>query len=142
MTTPERATVVDEFSSRVKSALRGSGRNSFPAWPRRYTPRLNLRQTFVLANEFKEGDLLVGGADDARLRDDARRSLQTLRIGEIVPAIFVDDGVTETLERSLNAPMLDEISGLTVAGLKQILLSSSGAGWIQRYRSGLRSEAI
>jgi len=103
---------------------------------------LDLRQTFVLANEFKEGDLLVGGSDDARVREDARRSLQALRIGEIVSATFVDDGVTESLERSLNAPLLAEISGLTVARLKQILLSAAGAEWIRRYRCGLRSEVI
>jgi ethanolamine ammonia-lyase large subunit len=103
---------------------------------------LDLRQTFVLANEFKEGDLLVGGTDDGRVRDEARRSLQALRIGEIVPATLVDDGVTESLERSLNAPLLAEISGLTIAGLKRILLSPAGAGWIQRHRSGLRSEVI
>ena len=37
---------------------------------------MDLRQTFVLANEFKEGDLLVGGADDAIVRDEARRSIE------------------------------------------------------------------
>jgi ethanolamine ammonia-lyase large subunit len=103
---------------------------------------LDLRQAFVLANEFKEGDLLVGGADDARLRDDARRSLEALRLGEIVPAAFVDDGVSEALERSLNAQSLADVSGLTVARLKEILLSPACAGWIRRYRNGLGSEVI
>lgn len=103
---------------------------------------MDLRQTFVLANEFKEGDLLVGGADDALVRAEARRSLEELRLGEIVPAAFVDDGVTESLERSLHAQSLADVSGLTVAELKQILLSPAGAGWIRRYRNGLRSEAI
>ncbi len=103
---------------------------------------MDLRQTFVLANEFKEGDLLVGGVDDARVRNDARRSLDALRLGEIVPAAFVDDGVTEALERSLNRQALADVSELTVAELKQILLSPAGAGWIRRYRSGLRSEVI
>jgi ethanolamine ammonia-lyase large subunit len=102
---------------------------------------LDLRQTFVLANEFKEGDLLVGGADDASVRLEARRSLEALRLGEILPA-FVDDGVTEALERALHAPSLADISGLTVGRLKQILLSPDGAAWIRRYRDGLRSEAI
>ena len=102
---------------------------------------MDLRQTFVLANEFKEGDLLVGGADDARVRHEARRSLESLRLAEIGPA-FVDDGVTEALERSLHAPSLADISGLTVGRLKQILLSPDGAAWIRRYRDGLRSEAI
>lgn len=103
---------------------------------------MELRQTFVFANEFKEGDQLVGGMNDAQVRDEARRSIAAMRLGDIVPAAFVDDGVTETLERSLNAPSLAEISTLTVGRLKQILLSSGGADWIRRYRSGLRSEAI
>ncbi len=102
---------------------------------------MDLRQTFVLANEFKEGDLLVGGADDARVRHEARRSLEALRLGEIGPA-FVDDGVTEALERSLHAQSLTDVSSLTVGRLKQILLSPGGAAWIRRYRDGLRSEAI
>ncbi len=103
---------------------------------------MDLRRTFVLANEFKEGDLLVGGADDAGVRDDARRSIDALRTGEIVSTAFVDDGVTEALERSLNPHALADISALTIAELKQILSSPAGAGWIRRYRSGLRSEVI
>jgi ethanolamine ammonia-lyase large subunit len=103
---------------------------------------LDLRQTFVLANAFKEGDLLVGGTDDAVVRDDARRSILSLRLGEIVPATFVDDGVTEALERALNTRSLAEISALTIAELKQILLTPAGASWVRRYRSGLRSEVI
>ncbi len=101
-----------------------------------------MRQTFVLANEFKEGDLAVGGADDPRIRDQARRSLSALRIGEIVPAAFVDDGVTEALERSVDAQALADISGHSIDQLKQILLGRSAADWVQRYRGGLRSEVI
>jgi ethanolamine ammonia-lyase large subunit len=97
---------------------------------------------FVLANELKEGDLLVGGSNDARVRDEARRAIGALRLGEIVSAAFVDDGVTEALERSLNAQSLADVSGLTVGELKQILLSPAGARWIQQYRRGLRSEVI
>src|SRR3984957_7069392 len=100
------------------------------------------RLTFVLANEFKEGDQLVGGGDDADVREDARRSLGALRLGGVVSAAFAHDGVTEALERSLNAQLLVEVSGLTVAEVKQILLSPAGAGWIRRYRGGLRSEVI
>ena len=102
----------------------------------------NLRQAFVLANEFKEGDVLVGGKDDLQVRGEARRSLTALRIGEIVAGAFVDDGVTEALERSLDAQALSEISGLTIGRLKEILLNPSAAGWLRRYRNGLRSEAI
>jgi hypothetical protein len=35
---------------------------------------LQLRQICVLANEFKEGDLLVGGTRDAVVRREARRA--------------------------------------------------------------------
>ena len=103
---------------------------------------MDLRQTFVLANEFKEGDLAVGGADDPRVRDEARRSLAGPAARRDRSLRLVDDGVTEALERSLNPHALADVSGLTVAGLKRILLSPSGAGWIRRYRGGLRSEAI
>ena len=103
---------------------------------------MDLRQTLVLANEFKEGDLPVGGGDDPLVRNDARRSLEALHLGDIVPATLIDDGVTETLERSLNPQAAGDVSGLSVGGLKQILLSPSGPNWIRRYRAGLRSEAI
>jgi ethanolamine ammonia-lyase large subunit len=103
---------------------------------------MDLRQTFVLANEFKEGDLAVGGADDARLRADARRSLEALPLGDVVPATLIDDGVTDALERSLDRGVAAELAALTVAGLKQILLSPAGATWIRRHRDGLRSEVI
>src|SRR5712691_9125866 len=102
----------------------------------------DLRRTFVLANELKEGDLLVGGTRDARVRREARRSVAALRLGEIAASAFVDDGVTDALDRSLSAESLAEVSALTVAGLKQILLSPAGADWVQRYGDGLRSEAI
>jgi ethanolamine ammonia-lyase large subunit len=106
------------------------------------TAPVELRQTFVFANEFKEGDQLVGGTTDAQVRDEARRSIGAMRLGDIVPASFVDDGVTEALERSLNAQSFAEISALTVGRVKEILVSSGGADWIRRYRSGLRSEVI
>ncbi|HMB81128.1 MAG TPA: ethanolamine ammonia-lyase subunit EutB, partial [Vicinamibacterales bacterium] len=101
-----------------------------------------LRQTFVLANEFKEGDLLVAGVDDARVRDEARRAIEALPLGEIVSAAFVDDGVSEALERSIDPHALAGVSGLTVGRLKHILLSATGADWVRRYRRGLRSEVI
>jgi ethanolamine ammonia-lyase large subunit len=103
---------------------------------------LDLRQTFVLANEFKEGDLLVGGTTDPRVRGEARQAIGGLRIGDVAAAAFVDDGVTAALERSLNRSALAEISGLTIDALKQILLRPSAADWVRRYRDGLSSETI
>jgi ethanolamine ammonia-lyase large subunit len=103
---------------------------------------VDLRQTFVLANTFKEGDRLVGGLDDERVRAEARAAVEALRLGEIVSGAFVDDGVSDTLERALDASSQGEIGGLTVGGLKQTLLGSTGADWLRRHRNGLRSEAI
>jgi ethanolamine ammonia-lyase large subunit len=96
----------------------------------------------VLANEHKEGDLPVGGINDARVRDEARRSIEALRLGDIVSAAFVDDGITEALERSLDAQLLADVAGLTVGRLKHMLLSPGGPEWVRRHRSGLRSEVI
>ena len=96
---------------------------------------MDLRATFALANEWKEGDLAVGGGDDPRVRDEARRSVGALRIGDIVSDAFVDDGVTGALERSLDRQTLAEISSLTIAKLKQILLGPSAAMWVERQRT-------
>lgn len=101
-----------------------------------------LRQTFVLANEFKEGDLLVGGTRDERLRQEARRALSALRLGDITECMLVEDGVSDALARSLNQQRAAEISRLTVAGLKQILFSDHAVEWARRYCDGLASEAI
>jgi len=103
---------------------------------------MDLRQRFTLANEFKEGDLLVGGTTDPQLRADARQAIAGLRIGDIAAAAFIDDGVTAALERSLNRSALAEISRLTIDGLKQALLRPSAPDWVHRYRDGLPSEAI
>ena len=103
---------------------------------------MDLRQTFTLANEFKEGDLLVGGTADPQVRGDARQAIGGLRIGDVAAAVFVDDGVTAALERSLNRSALAEISSLTIDALKEILLRPSAADWVGRYRDGLPSEAI
>jgi hypothetical protein len=78
----------------------------------------DLVSAFVLANEFKEGDRLVGGGKDAQLRNEARRSLGALRLGAIIPGALIDDGISETLERALDPHLLAETAGLTVAGFE------------------------
>ena len=99
-------------------------------------------QALVLANEFKEGDLLVGGTRDERVRQDARAVLGALRVGEITKTVFVEDGVSDALKRSLNSQLAGEISHLTVNELKRILISPGGTVWVHRYRDGLSSEVI
>jgi len=100
-----------------------------------------LSQIFVLANEFKEGDLNVGGTRDDRIRREARDALAALSLGEIARAEFVEDQLTEALHRSLDPQLAGKVAHLTVAELKQILLSSRGASWIERHRNGVSSEA-
>jgi ethanolamine ammonia-lyase large subunit len=104
--------------------------------------RQEMIQTFVLANEFKEGDLSLGGTMDEGVRREARASLCALRLGDITRTLFVEDALSEALSRSLNTATAAEISHLTVAGLKSILLSAEGAAWAQRYRDGLSSESV
>ena len=103
--------------------------------------RAELVRTFVLANEFKEGDLPLGGGRDDRVREEARRAIASLRVGELASAVFVDDGVSEALEHSLDRAIAADLDALTVGGLKRALLTA-GPRWAERYRAGLSSEAI
>jgi len=101
-----------------------------------------LSQIFVLANEFKEGDLNVGGTRDDHTRQEARDALAALSLGDIGRAEFVDDQVTEALHRSLDPELAGNVAHLTIAELKQILLSFQGVSWIERHRNGVSSEAV
>jgi ethanolamine ammonia-lyase large subunit len=101
-----------------------------------------LSQIFVLANEFKEGDLNVGGTRDDRIRREARDALAALLLGDIGKAEFVEDQVTDALHRSLDLQLAGNVAHLSIAELKRILLSSQGASWIERHRNGVSSEAI
>jgi ethanolamine ammonia-lyase large subunit len=104
--------------------------------------RQELLQIFALANEFKEGDLPLGGTADDALRGQARTQLCGLRLGEITGTTLVEDEVSEALARSLNTILAAEISHLTVNELKAILLGPGAQAWARRYRDGLASEAI
>jgi ethanolamine ammonia-lyase large subunit len=104
--------------------------------------RQELLRTFVLANEFKEGDLSVGGTRDESVRAAARASLGSLTLGSLAATPLVEDGVSEALAASLDRRLAAEVSRLTVAGLKNILLSGGGAEWARRHCAGLASEAV
>ncbi len=101
-----------------------------------------LTKIFALANEFKEGDVCVGGTRDDHLRTEAREELASLRLGEITNAVFVEDQVTETLHRSLDSELKDTLARLNVGDLKRILLGTDAAAWARLYRDGLASEVI
>jgi ethanolamine ammonia-lyase large subunit len=104
--------------------------------------REKLLELFVKANEFKEGDLLVGGTRDELERKDAREILSTLRLGDISKVDIVEDAVSEALTKSLNKNIAGEISHLALGQLKEILLDKNGNDWIRRYSDGLASEQI
>lgn len=104
--------------------------------------RQELRRIFVLANEFKEGDLPVGGTRDARAREEARASLASLRLGDIARVALVEDKVSEALAASLDARLASEIARLSVGELKSLLLGAGGAAWATLHRDGLASEQI
>jgi ethanolamine ammonia-lyase large subunit len=104
--------------------------------------RNQLSQIFVLANEFKEGDLNVGGTRDDYIRREARDAVAALSLGDIARAGFVEDQVTEALHRSLDPQLAGKVDHLTVAEFKRILLSPEGASWIEQHRDGVSSEAV
>jgi ethanolamine ammonia-lyase large subunit len=99
-----------------------------------------LRRTFVLANAFKEGDLMVGGTRDDRVREEACRALLATRLGEIRQTTLVEDGVSEALARSLNRDLHRDLDRWTVEQLRQRLLGTPEQ--VPHYRGGLSSEAI
>lgn len=104
--------------------------------------REELLHILVNANEFKEGDLLVGGTRDEEERNEARSMLASLQLREIGRTAPVDDLVSEALVRSVDPELSGEISSLTVGDVKRALLSPEGAEWAGRYRDGLSSEQI
>src|SRR3712207_2564769 len=104
--------------------------------------RQELLRTLALANEFKEGDLGVGGTRDEAARASARKALGAVTLGELSATALVEDGVSEALDASLDRGLAAELAKLTVGGLKGVLLGGGGAEWVRRYRDGLSSEAI
>ena len=104
--------------------------------------RENLLEVLVKANEFKEGDLLVGGCEDEIERKEARIALSGLRLGDISRVKVVEDAVSETLEKSLNVQLSGGIAGLTINDLRQILLGKNASEWVNHYGDGLSSEQI
>src|SRR5262252_1516736 len=100
-----------------------------------------LRQLFVLANAYKEGDLAVGGTRDEDVRADARHALGAITIAEIRRTVVVDDAVTTCLDRSRDRRFDADLDPLTVAQLKAVLIGPGAASWARRHRDALPSEA-
>ena len=124
--------------ARAQEKFRRCGSQSTSPSPK----HLNLHHTFVLANAFKEGDLPLGGTRDDAVREDARQQLLALRTGDIRRAAFVEDGVSDALERARDRAFDSQLDPLTVAQLKEALLSPTGPAWARHHRDALPSEAI
>ena len=110
--------------------------------PRLDTSGRDLRRTLTLANDLKEGDLQVGGGADPVVRAEARRALESIRIGEIDESELVDDGVREALARGLDLAREAKLASLQLSQVRDTLLGEDGAAWAGRYRDGLGSAAI
>jgi ethanolamine ammonia-lyase large subunit len=100
----------------------------------------SLVSTFALANEFKEGDLLVGGTRDDGVRREARAEVHGTRIGDIRRTTFVSDGVSDAIERSRDRSRDHEIDSLTIGDLRRLLLGPSGPSWAAAHAAALPSE--
>jgi len=103
--------------------------------------RDELVRTFALANDLKEGDLPLGGTRDDRIRGEARRALEALCVGDLRAATFVDDAVSEALERSLDRAIAADLAPCAIGEIRAALLAD-GSRWADRHRAGLSSEAI
>jgi ethanolamine ammonia-lyase large subunit len=101
-----------------------------------------LRQVFALANAFKEGDLSIGGTRDDRVREDARRALSAVTVGEIRRTALVEDDVTLLLDQSRDRRFDADLDPLTVSQLKSVLAGPGAAAWARRHRDALASEVI
>jgi ethanolamine ammonia-lyase large subunit len=101
-----------------------------------------LRQALVVANAFKEGDLLVGGTSDDRLRGEARHLLLAARVADMRRTVLVHDGVTAALARSRDHSHDADLDRLTIGGLKATLLAPGAAAWVRAHRDALPSEVI
>jgi ethanolamine ammonia-lyase large subunit len=100
------------------------------------------RRLFAVANAFKEGDLLVGGTADDRLRAEARGELAAVSLRDIRRMSLVDDGVSEFIERGRDRGLDADLDRLTVGRLREVLLAGDGAAWARAHRDGLPSEAV
>jgi ethanolamine ammonia-lyase large subunit len=101
-----------------------------------------LRRTFALANAFKEGDLLVGGTTDDRVRAEARRVLLATTLREVRRATLIHDGVTAALQQSRDRRFDSELDSLTVEQFKRALFDSGAPAWVARRVHAFPSEAI
>lgn len=101
-----------------------------------------LLQIFAAANEFKEGDISVGGTRDEKKRAWVREELSATSVGEIHRMVFVEDETSEVLGRHLKKSIASKIEHLTIGEVKEVLLGREGHIFARNFHDGLSSEAI
>lgn len=100
------------------------------------------KQLLGAANEFKEGDAIVGvaAADDAA-RQHARALLSHTPIAQVDAHPLIRDSLTDLLRQSTDEAAARATAGMTVGALRQFLLERDEAA-IQAIMPGLSSEVI
>ena len=100
------------------------------------------KQLLGAANEFKEGDAIIGVAavDDAA-RQQARDLLSSTRVSEIDQHPPFRDELFQLLTSSLNREIQQQIGDMTLGTLKSFLLERSESE-IHAIRDGLSSDVI
>ena len=100
------------------------------------------KQLLGAANEFKEGDAIVGvaAADDA-CRRRARALLAATRLGDVDAHPLLDDELYRALQSGLQRAIQSQVSGLTFGKLKEFLLTRDEPA-IKAIMPGLSSDVI
>ena len=100
------------------------------------------KQILGAANEFKEGDAIVGvAAADDESRTNARSLLANTRVSEIDRHPLLQDELSRVLARSRDGVTAATTAEMTLGELKHLLLTQDEAA-IKSVMSGLSSEAI
>ncbi len=100
------------------------------------------RELLGAANEFKEGDQILGvAATDAETRRVARELLSATRLKQIDEQPPFQDDLFQLINSSLDAGIREQLSAMTLGELKTFLLGRSEAE-IHAIRDGLSSDVI
>lgn len=107
----------------------------------------DVKEVLAKANEVKSGDTLAGIAAESDLERIAAKevlanlTVRSIRENPVVP--YEEDEVTRINQDSINPVVYDEIKNLTMAELREKILSySTGEDDIKRLTRGLTSEVV
>ena len=101
-----------------------------------------VKQILGAANEFKEGDQIVGiAAANGTSRDRARELLGNMRVRELDTHPLLADQLSDLLRRTIDRDVIGHTANLTLRELKQFLLTSDEAA-IKSIMPGLSSQTI